>query len=316
MTTTKTRKSTKVGFSALLLCVLMSGCLNNRYIAPVTAFQTSTNQTISVISAFYTSRNSYETALYLNDRAADPTLTVSTIDAAGNPTPLGRPVFSPASIKARLDALSLVGVYASRLFALANTSAPGDFATASTALGTSLTSLNTTFQSLGANDATAASYVGPITSLIGTIGKMYLNGKRDELVKDAIEQGGPQVNIILSQIKDDMDKIFSVEVITGANQELATAIIAYNRDRASLTYDQRVVRLATIAAASDAATSAAASAPSKLVSSMMDANNALLKSAAASKQDKQMSLASLNDALGAWVSQIQTLATQIKPLVK
>jgi hypothetical protein len=309
-------KRAKVGLLTVLGCMLLAGCLNNRYIAPVTAFQTSTNQTISVISAFYTSRNSYELRLYLSDIAADPALAVGAVDAGGHPTPLGQPVFSPASIKARLDALSLVGVYASRLYALANTSAPANFATASTALGTSLTSLNTTFQGLGAGDATAASYVGPISSLVGTIGKMYLSGQRDKLVKDAIQEGGPQVNIILSQIKDDMDKIFSVEAITGANDDLATAVVAYNKDRATLTYDQRVARLALISAASDAATSATTSAPSRLVSSMMDANNALLKSAAASKQDKQMSLASLNDALGAWVSQIQTLATQIKPLVK
>jgi hypothetical protein len=309
-------KKTKLGMFALLGCFLSAGCLNNRYIVPVTTFQTSTNQTISVLSDFYTSRNSYETQLYLSGIAADPTLSVGTIDASGHPTPLGQPVFSPASIKARLDALSLVGVYASRLYDLANTSAPSDFATASTALGTNLTSLNTTFQGLGARDATASAYVGPITSLIGIIGKMYLSGQRDKLVKAAIQEGGPQVNIILSQIKDDMDKIFSLEVISGANEQLATAVVAYNKDRASLTYDQRVARLAEISAASAAATSATASAPSQLVSSMMDANNALLKSAAASKQDKQISLASLNDALSAWVSQIQTLANQIKPLVK
>jgi hypothetical protein len=316
MTRTTVRKGTKVGAFALLCCALLSGCLNNRYIAPVTTFQSSTNQTIAVISAFYTSRNSYETQLYLADIAVDPTLAVATVDADGHPTPLGTPVFSPASIKARLDALSLVGVYASRLYALANTSAPADFATATTALGTSLTTLNTSFQSLGAKDPTANSYVGPISSLVGTVGKMYLSGKRDQQVKIAIEEGGPQVNIILSQIRDDMDNIFSAEVVTGANQDLATKVVAYNKDRSSLTYDQRVARLAAIAAASDAATSATASAPSKLVSSMMDANNALLKSAANSKQEKQLSLASLNDALGAWVSQIQALTAQIKPLVK
>lgn len=309
-----TRRNVRV--SLLLGCLLLTGCLDNRYIAPVTSFQSSTNQTISVISAYYTSRNSYEIQLYLSGVAADPTQAVGLTDSAGNPTPLGKPVFSPASIKARLDALSLVGVYASRLYALANTSAPADFTTASTTLGTNLASLNTTFQNLGAKDATASSYVGPITSVIGTIGKMYLSGQRDKLVKAAVEQGGPQVNTILSLVKDDMDKIFSVEAITGANEELATLVAAYNKDRASLTYDQRVARLGEISAAAEAAASAAASAPSKLVSSMMDANNALLKSAAASKHDKQVSLASLNDALASWVTQIQTLAAQIKPIVK
>jgi hypothetical protein len=301
---------------ALLGCVMLTGCPNNRYIAPATTFQSSTNQTVSVISAFYASRNSYEAQLYLSEIAADPSLVVGTTDSAGRPTPLGQPVFSPESIKARLDALSLVGVYASRLYDLANTSAPSSFATAATALGTNLSSLNKTFQNLGARDATASAYVGPISSLIGTVGKMYLKSERDRMLKDAIEEGGPQVNLILSQIKDDMDKIFSVEVVTGATEQLATAVVAYNRDRTTLNYDQRVARLAEILAASNAATSATASAPSKLVSSMMDANNALLKSAAAPKHEKQLSLASLNDALSVWVSQIQTLTTQIKPLVK
>ena len=300
----------------LFSCMTIGGCLNNRYIAPATTFQTSTNQTVAAISAFYTSRNSYEIQLYLSEVAADPNVEVGVIDSAGQPTPLGHPVFSPASIKARLDALSLVGVYASRLYNLASTSAPADFATAATALGTNLKSLDTTFQSLGVKDATANSYVGPISSLIGTIGKMYLNGQRNTLVREAIQNGGPQLNIILSQIKEDMDKIFSLEVITGANEQLATAVNAYNRDRKNLSYDQRIARLNEVYSLSVAVSAATSSAPSKLVSSMLDANNALLKSASASKQDRQMSLASLNDALSAWVSQIQTLATQIKPLVK
>ncbi len=308
----------KIGICALLSCTVLSGCLNNRYITPVTSFQTSTTQTISVISTFYSSRNSYEAQLYLADIANDPSLSVATKDAAGHPTPLMQSTFSPASIKARLDALSVVSVYATRLYDLSNTTAPADFATASTALGTNLSSLNTTFTSLsGGGDPTANSYIGPITSVIGTIGKMYLNGKRDALVKTAIQEGGPQVNVILSLIKTDMDNIFSKEVITGANDQLASDIVAYNKDRVNLTYDQRVARLATIATAASVATSATASVPSQLVSSMISANNALLKSAAStSGKDKQLSLSSLNDALGAWVTQIQTLSTQISPLVK
>jgi PBP1b-binding outer membrane lipoprotein LpoB len=75
-------KRTKRAFFVLLGCVLLAGCAGNRYIAPVTAFQTSTNQTISVISAFYTSRNSYETQLYLSDIAADPTSEMITCGGA------------------------------------------------------------------------------------------------------------------------------------------------------------------------------------------------------------------------------------------
>lgn len=315
MKTIKTR-----GLLLLLMWVLTTGCLSNRYIAPVTSFRNSTTQTISTISDFYSSRNSYELQLYLSSVASDPTQELLQVDAAGQPTPLGQPVFAAPAIKARLDALSLVGVYASRLYDLTNTSAPTAFETAASALGTNLLSLDKTFQQLAGNpktkDATANSYITPISSLIGVIGKMYLNEKRDELVKEAINKGGPQVNVILSQIKDDMDKIFSIEILTGANQQLATAVQAYNSDRARLSYDQRVARLSEIRALAGAASSATASAPSQLVSSMLAANNALLKAANSSEKDKQLTLASLNDALSAWIAQIQTVRSDIAPLLK
>jgi len=102
--------------------VLLTGCLNNRYITPVTTFHSSTAQTISTISAFYSSRNANEIQIYLASVAADSTQALGTTDASGQPTPLGQPVFSAASIKARLDALSVVATYASRLYDLANTS--------------------------------------------------------------------------------------------------------------------------------------------------------------------------------------------------
>jgi hypothetical protein len=306
-----------VGVLGLCICGVLTGCLHNRYITPVTSFQSSTTQTISVISDFYSSRNSYEAQLYLADIANDPSLRVETKDASGRPTPLMQSTFSPESIKARLDALALVSVYANRLYDLANTKAPADFETASTALGTNLASLNNRFSTLaGKGDASANAYVGPITSVIGTIGKLYLNGKRDAMVKVGIQDGGPQVNQILSLMRADMDNIFSLEVISGANQQLATDIVAYNSDKGHLTYDQRVARLKVIATAAEVATSATASVPSQLVASMITANNALLKSAASKGRDKQLSLSSLNDALAAWVTQLQTLSAQIAPLIK
>jgi hypothetical protein len=304
----------RISAGAAVLCLSLCGCLNNRYIVPVTAFQTTTAQTVHVLSDFYASRNAYELQLYLSNVASDPSLKVLTVDANGVPTPLGAPVFAPGSLKARLDALSLVGAYASRLYDLANTSAPADFETAATALGTNLSSLGATFQTLGAKDATATAYVGPVTTLVGIIGKMYLAGKRDALVRQAIQDGGPVVDTILVQIRDDMDKVFALEISTGTNQTLAQLIGDYNTQRASLSHDERVAKLAQIAAASEAASST--SAPSQLVASMQDANNALLKAAQASKSDKQLSLASLNDALSAWSAEVQTLATEIKPLIK
>ena len=162
-------------FIAFVTCASLAGCAVNRYQAPVTTFRAQTQQTIGVLSDFYSSRNSYEIDAYLQVVAADSKLAVLETDADGKPTPLGRPVFTPASIKARLDALNLIGIYADRLYDVANSTAPTDFQNAATVLGDNLGSLEKTFKTLeGASDPTANKYVGPISTLIGTIGQMFL----------------------------------------------------------------------------------------------------------------------------------------------
>jgi hypothetical protein len=300
----------------LLTCIVLCGCAVNRYQAPVSTFRDKTHQTIGVLSDFYSSRNAYEIDIYLESVAADISLPVQTVDANGIPTPLGKPVFSPASMKARLDALNLIGAYAGRLYDLANTDAPTKFQSATTLLGQNLSSLDKTFQTLqGASDPTASKYIGPISSLIGTIGQMFLEHKRDELITKAITDGAPQVDVILSQIRDDMDRIFSLEAITGSNEKLATLMTAYNHDRGRLSFEQRTARLSEIKAAAAEASASVGSAPSNLVTSMMNAHEALVQVARSSKDAKPTNLAALNSALEAWTTQIQSLASQVKLLI-
>lgn len=303
--------------SVILICLLvLSGCAAGRYQAPVSTFRDKTQQTISVLSDFYSSRNSYEIDLYLQGVAADSSLPVEKVDVNGVPTPLGKPIFSPASIKARLDALNLVGAYAGRLSDLVNTDAPAKFQSAGTLLGKNLSSLDKTFQTLqGSSDPTANKYIGPIGSLIGAIGQMFLDRRRDELISKAIADGAPQVDIVLSQIRDDMDQIFSIEIITGSNEKLATLIAAYNSERSKLTYEQRAARLAAIKAAAAEAAASAGSAPSNLVTTMMDAHKALVEAASPSKKPSINSFAAFNSALEQWTNQIQSFSGQIKLLI-
>ena len=301
---------------ALWCAAILSGCAANRYAAPVNTFRDKTQQTIGVLSDFYSSRNSYEIDTYLHGVAADNKLEVLGTDAEGQPTPLGRPVFSPASIKARLDALNLIGIYAGRLYDLADTKAPGDFQTAATTLGANLGSLDKTFQKLeGASDPTANAYVGPISSLLGTIGQMYLEHQRDQMLQKSVSRGAPQVEAILAQMRDDMDNVFSKEVITGAKERLALLANAYNQERGKLSFEQRTARLAEIKAASAEAAASVGSAPASVVTSMMDAHKALVQAVTSSGRDKPASLAALNAALETWTTQIQSLTAQVKLLI-
>jgi hypothetical protein len=90
-------------------------------------------------------------------------------------------------------------------------------------------------------------------------------------IKKAISDGAPEVEKILSQLRDDMDSVFSKEVVTAAKEKLATLVRAYNDDRAKLSFEQRTARLAEIRAAAAASAASVGSAPANLVSSMQDA---------------------------------------------
>lgn len=300
----------------LVLGTLLPGCAVNRYEAPVGTFHDRAQQTIGVLSDFYASRNSYEIDLYLQTVAADSSLKVEETDAQGQPTPLGRPTFSPDSINARLNALNLIGIYANRLNDLANTKAPSDFQTAATALGDNLKSLDKTFEHLGGpKDPTAGKYIGPISTLIGIVGQMFLEHQRDIAIKKAVDEGAKSVDAILAQMRDDMDSIFSKEVITGAKQRMAVLVRAYNTEREKLSYEQRSARLAEIKAAAAEAAASVGSAPANLVTSMMNAHAKLIQAVNSPQQGKPASLAEFNRALEAWTQLIQSIAGQVKLLI-
>ena len=306
-------------FPLLCALALLIGCTPNRYQAPVGSFYNATQQTTGVIADYYSSRNAAEIDLYLSEIATDPSSPqVLTTDSKGHPTPLGAPVFSPAAIQARLDALTLVAIYAHRLNDLANSTAPSDFQNAANTLGKNLSSLGTTFQKLSGSDPLAGKYIAPVTTLVGVIGQLYLTEKRDRLIQRAVNDGAPKVDQILGFVRDDLEE-FSKLASTGANEKLQNLINAYDTDLSrpgGLTYDQKVARLAEIRTAALARDASLTFAPSGLVSNMMHAHEALVKTANAPPKEKSLTLASLNSALQQWTGQIQTLANQIKLLTK
>src|SRR5262249_46869843 len=159
------------------------------YRVPVASFRDDTQRTVGALRDFYQSRNTYEVDLYLDGVAADPTKEVVTRDTSG-PTPLGTPTFSPTNIATRLNALDLIGAYAARLAALAASDAPSKFKDAASLLGENLSSLDKTFQRLTDQpDPTASRFIAPIANIIGAVGEMVLENKRDKLIAAGIRKG-------------------------------------------------------------------------------------------------------------------------------
>jgi hypothetical protein len=301
--------------ASVCLSVCLTGCAANRYLVPVGAFRDDTQRTIGAIRDFYQSRNTYEVEIYLNGIAADGTQEVLTRDAAGQLTPLGAPTFSPASIAARLNALDLVGAYASRLAALASSDAPAKFKDAASLLGENLTSLDKTFQRLaGQSDPTASKFIGPIAAIVGAIGEMVLENKRDALITAGIEKGEGPVNEVLGLVRDDMDEIFSVEVRVGEADRFSTLVVAYNNDRPNLSYEQRKARLEEIKTAHRAKAAVGDGVPSALVTSMIDAHAALVELARSPR--RPANFAEFNDALQLWAARVEYLAGQLRVLIR
>jgi hypothetical protein len=163
--------------AVLTVALLTIGCTTNRFNTPLGTFRSDIQAGNAIIGDFYRTRNAYERKLYLLSVFVNKDQEVLFIGSDG-PTPLGSPVFSEDSLKARLDALRLVGVYADRLAELAGSSAPSKFSEASALLGTNLTSLPKQFENLASHntkdtqDTTASKFIEPITNLVRAIGTM------------------------------------------------------------------------------------------------------------------------------------------------
>jgi hypothetical protein len=136
----------------LLSTVLLTGCVTANFTEPITSFQDSINTSGAAIGIYYTEINQFEREIYLDERLFDPAKEVLATDNQGKPTPLIGALFSAESIKARTDAIALLGIYAHRLGELAGSEAPKQFAEGAKILGDNLFNLQNTFEKLGKDD--------------------------------------------------------------------------------------------------------------------------------------------------------------------
>jgi hypothetical protein len=271
-------------WAAVLLTVALpalgAGCVTANFTQPIASFQKSVNTSSAVIGEYFTNLNDFERRLYLDGRALDPELPVENTDASGQPTPLLGQYFQAASIKARMDSVVLLGVYAQRLTELAASKAPEQFSENAKALGASLTSLNKTFADLSdqKQDQTAASYIKPVSALIGSIGRIYLEQQRDKAIREAINSGAPAVRTILQLLEHDLIEVVKPLQITGLKEKLATRVKYYNDHRQDRDMDLRRRRdlLDEIQSHAVAYEASVAFNPTGLIQSMREAHEALI----------------------------------------
>jgi hypothetical protein len=294
----------------LCLMLLFSACTTVHFDKPIGAFQKSVDESIGVIGKYYQDLNSYERRLYLEGAFLDPTQEILFIDAQGKPTPLSGRIFSAKSIKARMDSLSLVSMYAKRLADLAGSTTPAKFSENTKVLGDNLTKLSDTFESLTGSDSTASAYIGPVSSLVGLVGQIYLEQRRDAALTKAITEGDPVVSKILDLLESDLVNVIDPLIKTGEKEHLAELVTYYNDNRKKMSQSERRQIIDNINAAAEQYSTALIFNPSSLVSGMIQAHQALIKYAKSSK--KPNDFAELVSVLEVFTAHVDTVAGAIQ----
>jgi hypothetical protein len=314
----------------LLLPLMLSSvaCDNSQFKERIADFQESVGLVSGAVGTYYAEMNQFERELYLQDVLLHPTKIVS---ARGTPPTLFGP-FNEDSIKARMDAITLLGKYGQRLALLAGTDAPERFASASQELGTNLFNLQSTFRSLDrSGDPTASNFLTPIGTIVGVIGKMILEAKRDKKLRLAIDEAAPAVRTVIDLIENDLNNVIVPARLTGHIKTLQDLVEYYNcLDRtgtsstpassvcptppvkASLT--ERRDLLSRINQSARQYELFKTANPGEAVSSMREAHEALVKYAADRNPKNLAALVSTLDAFRSRAQQIANAVLQIRNL--
>jgi len=306
------KRTTGRAFAAGLVISLFlsSGCVTARFSEPITTFGDCINSSSLIIGSYYAELNKFEREIYLDERLFGSTPEEMTASLTRNDRPTGLlGLFSAESIAARTDAMVLLGTYAQRLGELAGSDAPQQFSEGVKILGENLYNLQTTFEKLGAKgDPPAKNYFGPVGTIIGVIGNIYLGGARDAQIKIAIEKGAPAVRDILGLLQKDFIDVITPLQSTGLKEKLNLRLGYYNSHLNS-SFEQRKKMLAEIGALVTRYDAAMNANPVNLIQTMRSAHESLVKYAASSKDPQ--TLAEFLSALETFKNRVRDLSAAI-----
>ncbi len=298
---------------ALAVALLAAGCGSSVYTGPVASFSETYEAAAPILGRYFSEMNSFEREIYLrcalyND--AD----INGIDGSG-PTPLMQGPFSSESVRARLDAIRLIGAYTGSLAALAGSDAPMRIGAAMGGIGSTLDSLQQAFEELAGShsDPTAGRYAGPIGSLVGIVVQSAAEEARDSLVTIAVRQGSGPVAAILDQLESDFRNVVIPQVESGLVQLAASLIRYYNDHRTGMTFSERRELLAEIDRVLQRRDALASADPAGLIRAMRDANEALYRFSLSDERDR-VTLDALVSAMNVFSERVRSAADAIEQL--
>jgi hypothetical protein len=199
-----------VYFALVLAAGAQVGCGREGFVEPVTSFQEASSVVIASTRLYLTELNKVERERYLTDLASKRLqIKLAELETVQ--------VFSQEGLKVRLDALDQLARYGSLLSRLATSDAPERVKAETEALGTSLTGLTQTVDTLQGDDNKGfKNAVGPAATLIGEVLNLIVEQRLRDALKTAVERGEDPVNRLVAAIGDDV-------------------VVAYERKRNSLS---------------------------------------------------------------------------------
>ena len=300
------------GATLVVALALLGGCKTpGSYREPIAHYQEGTTQARSALGLYYAEMNRYERDLYLDERLYDPGLEVLASEPTGQPTPLLGKRFSPESLQARMEAISLLGLYAERLAALAGAENPGQLPEGTQVLGERLGALGTELESLSQRgDASASKYVEPITTLVGVLGSLYLEGQQAAALQKGIEEGSPRVRAIIDLLEADLVDVLGPQRLTGLKQSLATRVAYYNLHKHELSLAERRAVLEDIRRAAEDYEALVAAHPVDVARALRDAHESLVRFAQAER--KVESFEELSSAMQSFQGRVESAASAVQ----
>ncbi len=294
---------------AALLAATVSACDSGPLTSKISDFSTALAASNAAAKTAFQQMNANERNYYLKMSVLNRT-PIYGKDKSG-PTPLVN-TFSDESLKARYDVLALLNDYAQKLAALATNDGPAKSLANIQTIGTNLGTLDKTFQQLaGAKDPAASAYIAPIATVIGWVTQEILEEKREEAIKSAIKEAGPNVDKILDLLTTDLVGVQAL-LSTGWSDLRASQIKYYNANSGRLSLTERQALADEIAASSDGVAQADNFAPLGLVKETKKANAALIKYVSSPRTPSD--LAGLMAALKSFVDNVTPLMQAINTI--
>ena len=307
----------------------VSACTTINFKEPVTSYTTAMSESAAVFTDYYIQQNEMARTFYFMQIRYHADKHIQLTDESGMHTALYFK-YSPEGIKARTDAIRLIGAYGNKLAVMAGADSPQRISDSSGGILASVSGLESSFAALSGSEATYKSaFAKGSGELVSAVAKMYAEKLQQDALKEAIDTGHSAVNLLLITLQKDL-KDFSTKNQKMYNTQLADLVFIYNLDVDArslsmhsgqplrnrdtkkpqvtiLTESQRLALMTQAQSSAALYEGSVANRPDEVIAAMIKANNDLY--AFSQNPREKNSLVALN-------SSLETFNARIRPFVE